>query len=234
MTTTRGTAGGRPATDGRRQAFAALALAAAAVVVALGVHVAGGSAAGRLDGRVTAAVDTLTSPHVWTVRELTTFGSPPFVVAAALVLAVVALALRERLLALLALAGPGLTGLTIMAMKPVVGRTLGADGGHAYPSGHTGGATSVALVVGLLLLSRLRVSTGVAVAALLAFALVAGGVVGGGMVAIGAHYPTDTVGGFGTAVAVVLGLAAAADLVAERLRTRTEGPAGEAGPSARP
>ena len=48
--------------------------------------------------------------------------------------------------------------------------------------------------------------------------IVAGGLVGTGMVAGGAHYPTDVVGGFCAAVAAVLGLALVLDAATLRHR----------------
>jgi undecaprenyl-diphosphatase len=49
-------------------------------------------------------------------------------------------------------------------------------------------------------------------------ALVAGGLVGTGMVVGGAHYPTDVVGGFCAGVAAVLGVALVLDAATLRRR----------------
>jgi membrane-associated phospholipid phosphatase len=72
------------------------------------------------------------------------------------------------------------------------------------------------LVVALLLISLLRPGWRGALAILAAGALVVGGGVGAAMVASNLHYPTDTLGGFCTAVVVVCGCA----LLLDRLPAR--------------
>lgn len=52
-------------------------------------------------------------------------------------------------------------------------------------------------------------------------ALLAGGIVGVAMVVVGVHYPTDTIGGFCTAVVVVLGLALAIEWLTDKRRARS-------------
>jgi undecaprenyl-diphosphatase len=107
--------------------------------------------------------------------------------------------------------GPGLTGVATTTLKPLVGRTI--DGGLAFPSGHTGGATALGVVAALLLITVLRPATGTSALLLSAGALVSGGAMALALVSDRVHYPTDTVGGFCVAVAVVL----ASALVIERL-----------------
>ncbi len=102
--------------------------------------------------------------------------------------------------ALLVLAGPGLAVVVTTGLKPVVGREIN-DGFLAFPSGHTATATAVTLVVMLVVVARRNVrapvawTLGVATAAALAMAWA--------QVLLNAHYPTDTVGGFATALAAV-------------------------------
>jgi undecaprenyl-diphosphatase len=112
----------------------------------------------------------------------------------------------------LAIVGPGLTGMCTTFLKPVLGRTIGE--GFAFPSGHTGGATSLGLVAALLIISLIRPSRGRALLILAASSLVSGGSVGAAMVALNAHYPTDTIGGFCTAIVVVCGGALLLDRLA--------------------
>jgi undecaprenyl-diphosphatase len=83
----------------------------------------------------------------------------------------------------------------------------------AYPSGHTGGATALGVVAALLLITVLRPATGTSALLLSAGALTSGGAMALALVSDRIHYPTDTVGGFCVAVAVVLTSA----LVIERL-----------------
>jgi membrane-associated phospholipid phosphatase len=193
-----------------------VAVLAAGVVGILGVQYAGDRTAGRVDGHLDRAVDAL--PGHGLARAATVFGSPTVVVLAAVVLALACLLGRQPRAALVALAGPGLTGLATTFGKPLVDRTIGHQGGLAFPSGHTGGATSLALVSAILLAAAF--GFGARVTALLAAvcAVVAGGAVGSGMVMIGAHYPTDVVGGFCTAVASVLAVVLAFDVWVGRRR----------------
>jgi membrane-associated phospholipid phosphatase len=101
-----------------------------------------------------------------------------------------------------------------------VDRTIGREESLAFPSGHTGGATSLALVCALLLAAALELRARDTLLLAAAGAVVAGGAVGTGMVVAGAHYPTDVVGGFCTAVACVLGVALLLDAVTLRRRER--------------
>jgi undecaprenyl-diphosphatase len=193
-----------------------VAVLSAGVVGILAVQYAGDRTAGRVDGHLDRAVDAL--PGHGLARAVTVFGSPPVVVLAAGVLALACLLGRQPRAALLALAGPGLTGLATTFGKPLVDRTIGYEGGLAFPSGHTGGATSLALVVALLLAAALGFGARVTVLLAAVCAVVAGGAVGTGMVVIGAHYPTDVVGGFCTAVASVLAVVLALDALVTRRR----------------
>lgn len=185
---------------------------AAGVVAVLGARYAGDDGPGRVDGRLDQAVDAL--PGHGVAAAVRVFGSPAIIVAAAVALALVCLLGGRPRAAALAIGGPGLTGLVTTFGKPVVDRTIG--GGLAFPSGHTGGATSLALVVALLLAAALRLRPGGTAVLAGVCAVGAGGAVGTGMVLAGSHYPTDVVGGFCTAVASVLLVAMALDATAPR------------------
>lgn len=204
-----------------RRPVALLVLAAAVVFALLAFHYAGTSSAGRVDMRVTAAVDPLAA-HRWIVGHVRALGSPFWVAAMAVALSAVCLLLGRRRLAVLAIVGPGLTGVCTTLLKPALGRTL--DGGFAFPSGHTGGATSLALAAAFLLISLIRPGRAGALAILLASAVIIGGGVGAAMVVSDSHYPTDTIGGFCTAVVVVCGVALVLDrVVATRRRSPAPG-----------
>lgn len=201
---------------GLRRPAAVVALLAALVLGTFAVRYAGHDAPSHVDGHLDAAAGSLAGAQSWLLRRARLFGSPPFVVLVAAALAVVCVLLHRRLLALLAVLGPGLTGLTTTLLKPVVGRTI--DGGLAYPSGHTAGATAVGLVVSMLAVSLIHVGRIAAALLITAGTVLVGGGVGLAMVVTGVHYPTDAVGGFCTAVAVVLVTALIVERIVEHRR----------------
>jgi len=97
----------------------------------------------------------------------------------------------------LAVIGPGLTVVLTTVVKPLVGRTI--NGPHlSYPSGHTAYATAVGLVVALLLARRF----GRFVPLTLAVPTIFGAAMAWAQVSLGAHYVTDTIGGYATALAI--------------------------------
>jgi undecaprenyl-diphosphatase len=204
--------------DGARWAASVVAVLAASIVAVLAVRYAGDHTAGLVDGHLDHAVDALPAAGDGLVRAVTVLGSPPVVTVSALLLALVCLMTGAPRAAVLAVGGPGLTGLITTFGKPVVDRTIGRHEAFAFPSGHTGGATSLILVCALLLAAAFGLrARGTAVFAT-ASAVVVGGAVGTGMVADGSHYPTDAVGGFCTAVASVLAVALVLDAVVLRRR----------------
>jgi membrane-associated phospholipid phosphatase len=178
-----------------------LVVAAAALVVftALAVHVTGASWAGRLDLGIDGLIDHRRSLRGSRAELLTWFGTPVTVVAVAAVVGVVALLRRDWALAALAALGPGLSGVAVIALKPVIGRTIG-EGELSFPSGHTSGATSIGLLLAFALIRWLAPGRGVALLLVAALPLVLGAVTATGMIATYAHYPTDTVGGFCSAL----------------------------------
>ena len=208
----------------RRPAAAAVALAALGFVV-LAARYAGGSKAGWFDGHIEHVVDALT-PDPSRLSEMVILGNPLPVVAAAGILGGVSLMLGRRRLAALAVIGPGLTGVVTETFKPLIGRTI-EGGGLIYPSGHTGAATALGLVAALLLVNLLRPGPRAGATLLAAGALLSGGGMAVAVIVGGFHYPTDTAGGFCTAVAVVLGTALLLDRWAD-------GRSGMASPHASP
>jgi undecaprenyl-diphosphatase len=194
----------------RRSALAVMAVFSA-VLLAFGWRYAGESSARWLDSHA------LTLAREWfpgssgIARAVISLADPlPAAVLVGL-LAAVCLALGRWRLAVLAVAGPLLTGLATTLLKSVVGRTK--DGDLAYPSGHMGIITAIAIVATLLVVSLIQVRRTVAVAVVAGGTLLAAGGMALAMTVRDYHYVTDTVGGFCTAVVVVLGLA----LVLERL-----------------
>lgn len=195
----------------RRPALVTIALAAL-VVVAISLHVTGASWASRPDLGVGSLVTSHRVLHAgWTTLAVL-IGSPPVVLTVAATVAVGALATRRFALAVLAVLGPGLTGVATTLLKPVIGRTI--EGEYAFPSGHTGGAAAIGLVLAIAVLTVTRPGRVVTVALLVGLPLLLGAATGVAMVAAGAHYPTDTVGGFGLALVAVLGCALVTDRLA--------------------
>ena len=186
---------------------------AAVVFAVLAVRYAGTSGSGSFDARIEALVVPIAVAHHRSAHFVAALGSPLSVITVALVLVALCYRLERRRLAVLAIVGPGVTGVLTTVLKPVLGRTIGD--GFAYPSGHTGGATALGLVAALLVISLVRPGRAAGLAIAAASGVLCGVVVGSAMVAIGAHYPTDVVGGFCTAVAVVCGAALVLDRLAE-------------------
>jgi membrane-associated phospholipid phosphatase len=133
--------------------------------------------------------------------------------------------------ALLVLAGPGLAIVITTGLKPLVGRDIN-NGFLAFPSGHTATATAVTLVAMLVVVERTKVN----VAWVFVAATAAGLAMAWAQVLLNAHYPTDTLGGYATALAAV----PAAAWVIDRFMawrsgsTRTAGPTRSAAPAPPP
>ncbi|MGW3040395.1 phosphatase PAP2 family protein [Kitasatospora sp. NPDC001159] len=194
---------------------------AALVVVALGILYADESEPGRMDARIGAAVYGVGSPWRSVAPAMDSLGEP--VGASALVVAIMTgcLLFRRPCAAVLVVAGVGMTVGTATLLKHLVGRTIHGDN-LSYPSGHTAFVTALALVVAMLATRRRgRDGPGLGGTAgtllMLAAALVAGAAMGWAQVALGAHYPTDVLGGWCTALAVVPATAWLVDRAADRL-----------------
>jgi len=193
---------------------AAVSVLALLVFGVFAARYADNSSAGRLDRRVQWLVGYQdTTPSLPDI--VIDFGGPDGTVVFAVVLCGIALVLGHRRLAVLAIVGPGLTGVATTTLKPLIGRTI--DGEFAFPSGHTGGATALGVVAALLLIAVLRTPSGASAVLIVTGAVLSGGTMALALVADRAHYATDTVGGFCVAVAVVLTSA----LVIERLPRAT-------------
>ena len=202
-----------------RVPIAVVALVATVAVVVLAGQYAGDCTPGLIDVRAREAVAALwprPGPEALVIDSL---GDPRIAAVLVGLLVLTCLALGRRRLAILAIAGPAVTGITTTALKPIVDRTI--HGVHlAFPSGHTGVATALALVVALLLVDLLRVQRRAAVLMLAGAAVGAGGLMAMTQVALGAHYATDTAGGLCTAVAVVMTAAWLLDPVGDALGPR--------------
>ncbi|MER6138600.1 phosphatase PAP2 family protein [Streptomyces sparsogenes] len=198
-----------------RMGLGLIAVVAALVVAVLGALYAGDSKPGRVDARVRAAVDGVGPSWRHVALAVDFLGEPAG--AAALVVAVVTgcLLLRSPRAAVLAVVGVGMSVGAATLLKSLVGRTI-HDGNLSYPSGHTAFLTALALVVALLATGRLGLGGTAGTSLVLAAALVAGAAMGWAQVALDAHYPTDVLGGWCTALAVVPATAWLIDRMADR------------------
>jgi membrane-associated phospholipid phosphatase len=131
-------------------------------------------------------------------------------------LAVACLAVRRGRLAVLAVVSQGVVGAVSILLKPVFGRTI-HDGFLSYPSGHAAGATALAIVAALLVVTLLRVGRVVALVFVLVAVTTLGATAGAAQIWLYSHYATDTVGGSCLAVALVIPMAWLIDQVAERV-----------------
>jgi undecaprenyl-diphosphatase len=185
---------------------------AVAVDVVLTVRFAGTGPAGA--SRIDRA---LIRPRVFgrsPLEPLIWIGEPVVVVVLALATAVLAAWYGRRRLAALAVLGPGLTGIATTALKPIIDRTIGPADELSFPSGHTAGAAALGLVAALAICAVARPRPRTTLALLATLPLGPAALAGTGMVLLGAHYPTDVIGGFATAVAIVLGCALVLDAAA--------------------
>ncbi|MFJ9454200.1 phosphatase PAP2 family protein [Kitasatospora sp. NPDC101447] len=201
---------GRLVSAASRVWLGVVASVAAVVVTVGGVRYAGAGGPGVVDARVQSAVYGVGQPWRGVALVLDFLGEP--VGSTLLVVAVVIGCLlgRRPRGAVLVVAGVGLTVGTATVLKHVVGRTIHGDGNLSYPSGHTAFFTALALAVALAA-PRHRgplVLGGAAVAA--------GAAMGWAQVALGAHYPTDVLGGWCTALVVVPVTAWLVDRTADR------------------
>ncbi|MEF9887073.1 phosphatase PAP2 family protein [Streptomyces sp. P9-A4] len=210
-----------------------VAALAALVVLALGVLYADAGAPGRVDARILAAVDGVAPPWRDVALAVDFLGEP--VGAATLVVAAVTgcLLLRLPRAAVLVVGGVGLAVGTTKLLKSLVGRTIHGEENLSFPSGHTAFLTAFALVVALLVTGRLGLGRTAGTSLVLIMGLLAGTAMGWAQVALGAHYPTDALGGWSTALAVVPATAWLVDRTADRLAGRTAERTADAGRRAR-
>lgn len=204
----------------RGPATVAAALCALGLAV-LALRYAGDDDSGRLDDRLSAAVDAVPAGRGGLARVVVAVGDPLPVIVIAFAMAIACAALGSRRLALLAVLAPGLTGVATTLLKPVIGRTFVDAGSFALPSGHTGAAAALGLVAAFVLADRCRLRPATTAALLAAGAAVPGAGMALALTVLDIHYPTDTVAGLCTAVAVAVGTALAVDRAGS---PRTTGP----------
>ncbi|MEV6672550.1 phosphatase PAP2 family protein [Streptomyces sp. NPDC051162] len=196
-----------------------VAVLAALVVVVIGVLYAGHSQPGRVDRWIVQpTADSVRPPWRHVALAMDSLGEPAG--SATLVVAAVTgcLLLRRPRAAVLVVVGTGAAVGTATLLKHLVGRTIHGDGNLSYPSGHTAFFTALALTSALLATGRLGLGRTARTSLVLAAALVAGAAMGWAQVALGAHYPTDVLGGWCTALAVIPATAWLVDRAANAVR----------------
>ncbi|HET6500497.1 MAG TPA: phosphatase PAP2 family protein [Amycolatopsis sp.] len=176
-------------------------IVAALVVAVLGTIYFAGGTLGPFDGRAE-GWDALREP--WRTIALTVdfCGEPLGSTILTGIVVAVCLLLRRARLAVTAVAGIGVTIAATTALKPIVGRTIHGDY-LSFPSGHTAFASALALIVALTVIDVFHPGHHGRSLTIAALVLPAGAAMGWAQVMLSAHYPTDTLGGFCTALATV-------------------------------
>lgn len=191
-----------------------VAVVAVAFGVTLAVVYSGTGAPGRLDRRAYAAVDRFVPGQGSVIHGVDIIGSPVGAAVAVSMLATVCWILGRRRLTLLAPVSMAAAAVTTTAAKPLVGRTIHGDA-LSYPSGHTASAAVLAVVTMVLLVDVLDPGALLGTLLFTIGTTTTTAVMAFDQVASRAHYPTDTVGGFCTALAVVPAAGYTIDRIAE-------------------
>ncbi|WP_037313964.1 phosphatase PAP2 family protein [Amycolatopsis orientalis] len=172
------------------------------VALVLGVRYAGTSHTAGLDALLLPAIDRVEGPLWYLATAIDFVGEPVGAVVVIALFGWVCLRHRRPRTAILLVAAAGVTVALTTGLKPLTGRLIHGEF-LSYPSGHTAFAVTVASVVALLVIDVRDLGPGSAASVLVGLVAFAGLAMGWAEVALGAHYPTDTFGGFGVAVAVV-------------------------------
>ena len=202
-----------------RSLIVVLAVLSAVAVGLLGVLHYGSHGPDPLDRAASAAVR-----GIWPEAGLVAYlvdglAAPVSALIVVAVLVVGCLATRQRRLAVVAAIGPLSAAAVATALKPLVERTIHGDN-LAFPSGHTAFAAGVGLLLGLVWIGLFRPRPAVGGVVLAGLTLVVGFGMALNQIILDAHYPSDTVGGFFTATAVVLLTALLIDALADLMLRR--------------
>jgi membrane-associated phospholipid phosphatase len=187
----------------------------ALMVLGLALRYRDDPTAGHLDTLVASAIQSEVPPDVRLLDLVVRLGDPLPMAVLTGALALAAWLMARTRAVLLALLGPTVASATTELLKPAIGRTY--HGVLAFPSGHTTGMTALAAVVAILVVSSIR--TRPLLASLLAIAGVAlaGLLMAFALLAQHLHYPTDTLGGFLTALVVIIAEALCIDAICTRI-----------------
>jgi membrane-associated phospholipid phosphatase len=182
------------------------------VIAALGLLLRGQERPDRLDSAVDAAMVASFTGHHGILPWLALPGSTvPLIAISAAIAAGCLLTGRPNGVLLAVTAVPVTAFLDDTVLKHLVGRTH--LGQLSFPSGHTASAMALATVLGVLLHDPTRpAGTRVARAGLVAAACAVTALVAAGVIGLGWHYFTDTIGGVALGAGTVLALAFLVDL----------------------
>jgi membrane-associated phospholipid phosphatase len=214
-----------------RRPVAVVAMVAALVVVALGVIYGGTSSGGTFDRWLQPWLDRSTAALHPLALSIDFCGEPVGLAVLVVALTGVSLWLRRPRMAVLVLVGTGLSITATTVIKQFAGRTI-HETFLSYPSGHTASATAMAMAAVMLGWHRLRPVA--AFALLMGVALVVGAAAAWAQAGLVAHYPTDTIGGWCTALAVVPATAWLIDRIAAGWKARQRPPPGDPARTDRP
>ncbi len=201
-----------------RAPLAMTAALATAILVALGILHFHDSGLTGIDAAVLPSIDGVRPPWRYVALVFDFGGEPVGSTILVALIAVLCFVVHRVRAAVVTVLGVVVTVAVTTVLKPIVGRTIHGEF-LSYPSGHTALATALAVVIGLVAADRLGLGrvAAVVLVLVLGLALVAGVAMGWAEVALGAHYPTDAVGGFCAALAAVPATAWLVDRIAERL-----------------
>jgi len=188
------------------------------LAITLGLAFAGQTTGTRLDDQLAVALELPHAfPRVYTVSLIVQTLADPIPAAVLMVLlAAICWRFDRRRLAVLAVLGPAAADVVVIVMKQLVGRTI-HEGNLSYPSTHTAQSAAFAMVIALLVISLVNLKAGAAAAVVLAAAAAGALVMGWALVGGAVHYATDSLGGFGIAIAVVPVAAWCTDLAGDRI-----------------
>jgi membrane-associated phospholipid phosphatase len=181
---------------------AIVAVLAAVVVTVLALIHLDDANPGSFDGPLQESLWNVEPPLRYVAVTFDFCGEPVGITLVVAALAVGCLLLRRPRLAVLAVLAVALVGAVASVLKHLVGRTIHGEF-LSFPSGHTASLTTVALILALLISDVRRLGRQQTVLLAVITAVLAGFAAGWSQVALGAHYPTDTVGGFCLALTVV-------------------------------
>ncbi|MER5888821.1 phosphatase PAP2 family protein [Streptomyces sp. NPDC001941] len=195
----------------------AQAVLAALLAVVIAVLYAGHGRPGTLDAWLAPGEEAIQGRWYSVALAVDFLGEPVGAAALLVFCASACVMLKRPRAAVLVVVGTGACVVATTLLKHVVGRTI--HGGYlSYPSGHTALATAVAVALALLAVERTGASARTGAALVLLASLVAGAVMGWAQVVLSAHYPTDTLGGWCTALVVVPATAWLVDRTAGAVR----------------